>query len=174
MEDHDRRHGEGRSRREDFALRPMQLDDLDQVIEIERESFGEPWSRKNFEYEMLQLAASELVVAVAGEVVLGYTVTWFLGEDVHLANVAVRADTRECGVGRALVEGVIARARRAGARRVLLEVRESNHEARNLYDSLGFHQVGIRRNYYKKEREDAILMECLLEGADEGGEGPVQ
>jgi ribosomal-protein-alanine N-acetyltransferase len=174
MNDYDHRSKGARDGRGGVAIRRMTLGDLDQVLEIERGSFSEPWSRTNFEYEMLHLDASELAVAVAGEAVLGYTVTWFLGDEVHLANVAVRADRRERGVGRALVEDVIARARRSGARRILLEVRESNYEARNLYDSLGFFQVGTRRNYYRKEREDAILMERVLEGGrEDGGEGPV-
>lgn len=151
-----------RGRAAAFTLRPMTSEDLDQVIEIEKQSFSEPWSRKNFEYELLQLDASELTVAQAGGRIIGYTVTWFLGDEVHLANVAVRTEGRKRGVGRALVEDVIARARHSGARRVLLEVRESNYDARRLYASLGFLPVGIRRNYYRKEKEDAILMRLLL------------
>jgi ribosomal-protein-alanine N-acetyltransferase len=174
MSENDHRSGGARGGSASFALRHMVLEDIDQVLEIERESFSEPWSRKNFEYELLQLDVSELIVAVVGKRVIGYTVTWFLGDEVHLANVAVRANRRERGVGRVLVEDVIARARRSRAHRVLLEVRESNFEARNLYDSLGFLPVGIRRDYYRKEKEDAVLMQCVLEYtgvADEDG-GP--
>lgn len=172
MSEKDYEPGGAGGERGDFALRPMMLSDLDQVLVIERESFSEPWSRSNFEYELLNLDTSELIVAVVGQKIIGYSVTWLLGEEVHLANVAVRKDRRARGVGRALVEDVIARAKAARSRRVLLEVRESNYEARKLYDSLGFLPVGIRRNYYRKEREDAILMQCLLEDAYEDENGP--
>ena len=152
-------------------LRPMTLEDLSRVLEIERESFSEPWSRSNFEYEILHLDVSELMVAESDGNVIGYTVTWFLDEEVHLANIAVRNGFRERGVGKALVLDVMARAMGEGAAKILLEVRESNVEARKLYESLGFRAVGIRKNYYRKEKEDAILMQCLLQDVT-GNRGP--
>ena len=152
-------------------LRPMTLEDLSRVLEIERESFSEPWSRSNFENEILHLEVSELMVAESDGNVIGYTVTWFLDEEVHLANIAVRNGFRERGVGKALVLDVMARAMGEGAAKILLEVRESNVEARKLYESLGFRAVGIRKNYYRKEKEDAILMQCLLRDVA-GDRGP--
>jgi ribosomal-protein-alanine N-acetyltransferase len=152
---------------EGVRLRPMELEDLDQVIEIERESFQEPWCRDHFVYEILLSEVSEVTVAVVEGAVAGYTVAWLLEDAVHLANVAVRKDLRGKGIGRKLVEAVLDRARSTGAGRVLLEVRRSNLEAQNLYRSLGFIEAGVRKNYY--QGEDAILMEwrAVEQGAGE-------
>jgi ribosomal-protein-alanine N-acetyltransferase len=150
-------------------LRPMELGDLDQVLEIETESFVEPWTRANFEEEIGGLGDSTLTVALLGEKVAGYSVTWYLPDHVHLANVAVRGDCRGRGIGRALVEDVIENAARGGVGKIMLEVRESNVEARRLYETLGFRAVGVKRNYYTKENEDAILMRYALEERGAGG-----
>ena len=155
--------GDGR-----FNLRPMMLFDLDQVLAIETESFREPWTRENFAKELMARGDSELTVAVEGEAVLGYSVVWFVEEEVHLANVAVRRSSREQGLGRTLVEAVVCRAESLGALRIVLEVRKSNVEAQNLYETLGFRAVGSIRDYYKVEKEDAVVMELLLED----GAGP--
>lgn len=156
-----------------LAIRPMTTLDLDQVIEIERQSFREPWTKTNFECEMLSQDLSESNVAVLGDRVLGYTVVWHQDEEVHLANIAVCEEYRERGIGKALVEYVLVRAKEQGARTIMLEVRESNLEARRLYETLGFRAVGLKRNYYKKEKEDAVLMRCLFERDpdDQGGHG---
>ena len=154
-----------------FELRRMTIGDLGQVMEIEREAFREPWPRQSFEQELLVLDASELTVAVSENAVLGYTVAWYLDEDVHLANVAVRRGFRERGIGRALVEAVMDRAREAGAERIVLEVRRSNVEAQKLYETLGFLATGVRKNYYRMEKEDAILMTCHLRDVREGRGG---
>lgn len=144
-------------------LRPMSVLDLDQVLEIETQSFAEPWTRGNFEFEIESHGASALTVALSRNKVVGYSVTWFLENGVHLANIAVREDCRGQGIGRALVEEVMDRARMEGAGSISLEVRESNVEARKLYETLGFRAVGLKRGYYKKENEDAILMRCFLD-----------
>lgn len=156
-----------------LTLRPMTAMDIDQVMGIERESFREPWTKENFEDEISAEDESELTVAALGEKVAGYTVVWYLGNGVaHLANMAVREECRERGIGRVLVEYVIARAKKETAAQIILEVRESNIEARKLYETLGFRAVGLRKNYYKTEKEDAILMRCLLGGypGDQDGE----
>ena len=145
-----------------YSLRAMELSDLDQVMEIERQAFVEPWARGCFEYEILVLDASELTVAVSHGSILGYTVAWFLEDEVHLANVAVEKRFRGLGIVRTLVEAVMNRAVEENAERVVLEVRRSNVEAQRLYETLGFVPSGVRKNYYAKEKEDAILMTCYL------------
>ncbi len=146
-----------------FTLRRMKARDLEQVLEIECDSFQEPWAGKNFEREIVDFRGSIPTVAESGGVILGYTVTWRLRSHLHLANIAVRKSHRGKGVGRVLVLEVISRAKRAGAEKIMLEVRESNAEAIGLYNSLGFRPVAIKREYYKKEKEDAILMRLMVE-----------
>jgi len=150
----------------EVLLRPMGIEDLDQVLEIETESFVEPWTRENFIQEIDFPSDSELTVATIDEAIVGYSVTWYLEHEVHLANVAVQSGYRERGIGRALVEAVMEAARREGVPKIMLEVRESNAEARRLYEHLGFRAVGVKPDYYRVEKEDAILMRYSHEAGD--------
>jgi ribosomal-protein-alanine acetyltransferase len=145
------------------ALRPMRVDDLPAVLDIERRSFGQPWSRSFFEKE-LATPFARLMVAVEGdaEMVVGYTCRWRVADEVHLLNVAVHPDRRGGGHGRALVFDVIAEAERAGCSVVFLEVRAGNVVARRLYRTLGFRDLGVRRGYYGPG-QDAIVMELRLD-----------
>ncbi len=147
------------------ALRDMRRDDLPAVLEIERRSFAQPWSRGFFEKE-LSTPFARLVVAVdeAGPrpTIVGYTCRWRVTDEVHLLNVAIHPEHRGLGYGRDLVEAVIGEARGARARVVFLEVRAGNVVARRLYRMLGFRDLGIRRGYYGPG-QDAIVMELRLD-----------
>ena len=148
-----------------IILRPMQPEDLLGVLEIERRSFGQPWSRAFFEKELVTPFA-RLTVAVdvgAESSVVGYTCRWRVADEVHLLNVAVHPDRRGLGHGRQLVAAVTAEAEATGARVVFLEVRAGNVVARRLYRTLGFRDLGIRRGYYGPG-QDAIVMELRLGG----------
>jgi ribosomal-protein-alanine N-acetyltransferase len=143
----------------------MTADDVPRVVAIERAAFESPWSAGQFLHE-LKIPFSRLRVArSAGDptAVVGYACWWVIGDEVELQNLAVLAAERGRGIGRVLAEVVIDDAARSGARVVRLEVREGNHEARGLYDSLGFVPCGVRRNYYGRGA-DAIVMERVLGG----------
>ena len=148
-----------------ITLRTMRRDDLAFVLEIERRSFAQPWSRGFFEKE-LATPFARLVVAVdeAGPrpMVVGYTCRWRVTDEVHLLNVAIHPERRGLGYGRELVEAVIAEAYEARARVVFLEVRAGNVVARRLYRMLGFRDLGVRRGYYGPG-QDAIVMEHRLD-----------
>ena len=147
-------------------LRDMRREDLPAVLDIERRSFAQPWSRAFFEKE-LATPFARLVVAVEEAVprpqVIGYTCRWRVTDEVHLLNVAVHPERRGLGHGRALVEAVIAEAEVARTRVVYLEVRAGNVIARRLYRQLGFRDLGVRRGYYGPG-QDAIVMELRLGG----------
>ena len=151
-------------RREPVTLRPMRRSDLDAVLAIEQRVFPQPWSRGFFEKE---LAASQARCMVAlyedGDtaVLVGYTVSWRVLDEVHLLNVAVHADHRGAAIGRRLLEHVIDEGLATGARVVYLEVRAGNVPARRLYRRLGFRDLGVRRAYYGPG-QDAIVMELRL------------
>jgi [ribosomal protein S18]-alanine N-acetyltransferase len=148
------------------SLRVMRRDDLAAVLEIERRSFAQPWSRAFFEKE-LATAFARLVVAEEESLprarVVGYTCRWRVTDEVHLLNVAVHPERRGLGYGRGLVAAVVAEARDAAARVVFLEVRAGNVIARRLYRQLGFRDLGVRRGYYGPG-QDAIVMELRLDG----------
>jgi len=147
-------------------LRDMRREDLPAVLDIERRSFAQPWSRAFFEKE-LATPFARLVVAVEEAAprpqVIGYTCRWRVTDEVHLLNVAVHPERRGLGHGRALVGAVIAEAEVARTRVVYLEVRAGNVIARRLYRQLGFKDLGVRRGYYGPG-QDAIVMELRLGG----------
>ena len=147
-------------------LRDMRREDLPAVLDIERRSFAQPWSRAFFEKE-LATPFARLVVAVEEAVprpqVIGYTCRWRVTDEVHLLNVAVHPERRGLGHGRALVAAVVAEAEAARSRVVYLEVRAGNVIARRLYRHLGFKDLGVRRGYYGPG-QDAIVMELRLGG----------
>ena len=149
-----------------LQFRRMRLDDLDRVMEIEKDGFAHPWSADLIRREMVHdwstlLVATQTRPGPGGlpfETILGFVVYWLVHDELHVLNLAVAADERRKGVARALMEEAAARGRRAGAVLATLEVRRSNHSALALYRSLGYRQVGIRPNYYVDEGEDAIVM----------------
>ncbi len=144
---------------ETFSIRAMTLEDLPQVLKIERQSFSTPWSEEMFLQE-LRSRESLLFVAECGGRVLGYIATRLLGGGHSEVRVlAVRPDLRGRGIGMALLERAMKALYYRGARKVYLEVRKSNTAARALYLKAGFVETGTRRNYYMHPEEDAILME---------------
>jgi ribosomal-protein-alanine N-acetyltransferase len=90
--------------------------------------------------------------------VLGYAVLYVVADQAELANLAVAPAVRGRGVGRALLESVVALARELGVRELFLEVRESNSVAQRLYRSVGFAPIALRRGYYESPVEDALVM----------------
>lgn len=133
------------------------------LVAIDSESAGGGWSAEAFAHE-LTLAWSRTLVAedTARGAIVGFIVFWFGVDEAEILNVAVAGQARRRGIGRALVEAAANDARARQASRLLLEVRSGNHAAQALYRSLGFVQTGIRRGYYQREREDAVLMELRL------------
>ena len=146
------------------TLREMRREDLPGVLDIERRSFAQPWSRAFFEKELATPFARLVVVveeARPGPTVVGYACRWRVTDEVHVLNVAVHPERRGRGFGRLLLEGIVGEARSSRARVVYLEVRAGNVVARRLYRSLGFRELGVRRGYYGPG-QDAIVMELRL------------
>lgn len=148
------------------SVDPMRRADLDAVLAIERASFSMPWSRGAFLYEMEQNRVARCLVVREEAHVVGYLCLWEVADELHITNVAVHPQWRRRGIGRALLQDVLAEALARGIRMVVLEVRPSNVEARALYESLGFRVVGRRRGYYYDTGEDALVMQTTLSGAD--------
>ena len=142
-----------------LSFRRAGKEDVDRVLEIEKEGFLHPWSRELVERE-LDHAWSRLLLAEDGPggAVVGYIVFWIVHDEVHVLNVASAVAARRRGVGRALMIAAEEEGRRRGARLSTLEVRRSNTPAISLYIALGYRQIGVRPNYYAEEKEDAIVM----------------
>ena len=139
--------------------------DLPAIIRIEQSSYTMPWTEATFR-GLLRRRDADLVVADAGGHPVGYAVAWSVAEQCELGNVAVTADWRGLGIGRALVLEILQLAASRGVREVFLEVRPSNPVAQRLYASLGFRLVGRRKNYYFEPVEDALVMRLGLDDGD--------
>ena len=133
----------------------MQKEDIDQVLAIETASFSFPWSRRSFEAEFEKEFGVSYVALIADRIE-GYLIAWLVADEVHIANIAVHSEYRKQGPGRMLMEVIFRNSE--GFSWIGLEVRRSNKTARAMYKKLGFQEVGIRKNYYVGECEDAILM----------------
>ena len=145
------------------SMAPMTLDDLDEVLAIERASFQTAWSRGAFRYELTQNRVARSIVARVGGRLTGYLCLWEIGQEIHITNLAVHPGWRRRGIARALLQGVIEEARRSGVDLVFLEVRPTNVEAVSLYESFGFRVIGRRKGYYFDTGEDALVMEARLD-----------
>jgi [ribosomal protein S18]-alanine N-acetyltransferase len=145
------------------TVRPATSDDLSRVMEVENASFPLPWSRSSFG-SLLGLERVFFLVAELDGRVVGHGVLWWVGEEGELANIAVDPQVRRAGVARALLDELVDRARREGVEQIFLEVRVSNDAAFRLYRSLGFREVGRRRNYYQRPLEDARILRLDVAG----------
>lgn len=134
---------------------------LDGIMDIERQSFTDPWSREGIA-DYLDAPDGELLVLEDGGETVGFAIYHVSFEDAELYNIAVRPDRRHSGAGRALLDAVLERAGERGAERMFLEARRSNEAAIGLYRSAGFAVCGVRRGYYDSPREDAVLMDIDL------------
>ena len=145
------------------VVRDAARGDLKAVVAIERVSFSDAWTTAMFGVHLQQDAGNIFLAVVRGAAVDGYAITRTVGDESELLNIAVSPDRRGCGIGAALLDAVMTRCHREGAREMWLEVRESNVSARSLYAGRGFVPVGRRRRYYHSPREDAILLRAVLE-----------
>ena len=128
-----------------------------QIAELEKVCFHDPWSEKSIASEV-DSRLSLWLVAVDGENVAGYVGSQSVLGETDMMNIAVSPDYRRQGVGERLVTELISRLREKGNHSLMLEVRISNVPAQQLYEKLGFAQVGRRKNYYRNPREDALIL----------------
>lgn len=149
------------ARSEKVKIRPMEFRDLDRVSELEKRIFRAPWPRRSFALELENSYSRSLVLEFQGRVV-GYAVYWLIDGEAHLANIAIDADYRGMGLGETLLRFILQELKLRKVKKIHLEVRKSNVVAQNLYFKFGFKITGIRKNYYTKDREDALLMSLSL------------
>ncbi len=162
-----------------YVVEPMRMDDVPQVMAIERESFPLPWPERAYRYELNQNQNSHYVVLRpaqrlrparwhkpwmrlwrrdAHSPVLGYGGFWMIAGEAHISTLAVEPAWRRRGLGELLLWSMLKQATLMGAFEATLEVRVSNHAAQNLYRKYYFEVVGQRRRYYQDNNEDAWIM----------------
>jgi len=128
------------------------------VVAIEKECFGPAaWSERSVASELINKLALWLV-AVEGDTVAGYIGSQTVCDETDMMNVAVTAAFRRQGIAEKLVNALVAELQAMDSHCLTLEVRASNAPAIGLYEKLGFTQVGLRKNYYRNPREDALIL----------------
>jgi ribosomal-protein-alanine N-acetyltransferase len=179
-----------------LTLRYMTIEDIPQVVAIDRLSFEPAWSANSYAYEINQSSYSHMVVleddtrqvpvvenwwqrlkhqfngrnngrSIAHEIV-GYGGLWHIMDEAHISTIAVHPDFRGRGYGELLLVGMLHRALTLDAVYVVLEVRVSNTLAQNLYQKYEFKTVGTKSKYYHNNNEDAYDMRVNLTDAFRG------
>ncbi|WP_298343290.1 ribosomal protein S18-alanine N-acetyltransferase [Ferrimicrobium sp.] len=138
----------------------MQEQHLDEVVRIEQEISGIPWSRRLFEEEITRGKDRRYRVAVTeeGDQLLGYLGMLYIIDEAHIATVGVDPHHWGHKVATRLVLDALDAARVEGIKDCTLEVRAHNDRAKRLYQRFGFAPVALRRAYYHDNGEDAIIM----------------
>lgn len=141
-------------------LRPMRWEDIEAVMRMEAELFGdEPWTESMFWSELSQRETRHYIVAVDGDEVVGYAgLCAYAPHEAYVQTIGVTVSRQGEGIGTTMLFDLIDEAERRGCPRLDLEVRADNASAIALYERHGFHQIGIRRGYYQPSGTDAVVM----------------
>lgn len=145
-----------------YQIVPMTEADLDEVEEIEKICFHDPWSRKIFTETLANEGTTALLAREMNGGILGYIFFTVVLDEGGVDNIAVRPEARRLGIGSALLEAFHDYGKARGLAFLLLEVRPSNQGAVTLYRKMGYKEVGRRKNYYLAPKEDAIIMKLEL------------
>jgi ribosomal-protein-alanine N-acetyltransferase len=147
-----------------YVVEEGRADDVDALASLERRCYTHPWSVRGFR-EALRRGENGLVLVARAPAgadpergILAYCVIETAADELHVHNLAVRPEYRGGGLGRRLLAIALTVGERRGARVALLEVRESNRPAIELYHSMGFVSVAVRRNYYSQPSESALVL----------------
>ena len=139
-------------------IRDMRSQDIDRVVEMEKEIFDSPWNAELFRHELRNFDRTIYLVAEKDGELHAYMGAQVLDAEVHVTNMAVDPSRRRAGLGSALLLECIGRSLGRGARWLTLEVRRGNDEALQFYRTFGFEELGLRHGYYTDTGEDAIIM----------------
>lgn len=142
----------------DIEICPLKLEHIDRILVIDSLCFPMPWSRKSLEKEIENSSLTKYVVAKKSGIVIGYAGMWVILDEGHITNIAVHPEYRGIGVGSLLLEALIEICKIEFIKSMTLEVRKSNIRAQSLYKKYGFLQNGIRKGYYRDNKEDALIM----------------
>lgn len=140
----------------EITIAQMQEQDTAAAAEIEAAVCSMPWSGQGFSDALKQ--DTLFLTAKQNGKVAGYCGMYCAFEEGEITNVAVAPKQQKQGIGRKLVSCLLEQGKQRGIERIVLEVRVSNAPAIKLYESFGFWHAGIRKGFYEKPREDALIM----------------
>ena len=141
-----------------LTFRYATIADIDQLLFIEKTCFATPWDRASFEHEITINKHGHYLIAEYNNEVVGYAGAWWVYDEGHITNVAILPTFRGRKFCKLLREAVLILAKQNEVSYLTLEVRASNLVAQNLYQSLEFQALAIRKRYYTDNQEDAVIM----------------
>ena len=142
----------------DVIIRQAGPADAKDIFEIEKICFPDPWCMDSIKFELEENPRAFYVVAEHTGKVVGYAGLWWIEDEGHITNVAVMPGFRNRKIAEGIIRTLIDHTSAAGMRHYTLEVRRSNTPAIRLYEKFGFGVEGVRKGYYKFEKEDALIM----------------
>lgn len=140
-----------------ITIEKMSIAHVAAVAELEKICFSDPWSEKSVASE-LENELSLWLVALDGNTVAGYVGSQTVCGETDMMNVAVHRDYRRQGIAEQLIDTLVEQLKAKESHCLTLEVRESNIPAIALYEKLGFSQIGLRKNYYRNPKENALIL----------------
>lgn len=146
---------------------PLENESLAEAASLERQCFSDGVSEQALR-SFAEADANHYFAAMEDGCLCGYGGFSLAADEAEILTVAVAPEHRRRGIARTLMLRMMRDAAGMGAAVLYLDVRESNEAARALYHSLGFEVTGIRRSYYSKPRENAVLMQIPLTGENFG------
>jgi ribosomal-protein-alanine N-acetyltransferase len=151
-------------------VRPLVTSDLARVVQIERETFSDPWSRASFATSLREPHVRALGLVNGAAELVGYGLATVIADEGEILNLAVARERRGKGYGRLILDALLKALWAEGVEKAYLEVRRSNEPAIALYRAAGFQPLGVRPGYYAIPREDALTMALEL-GSQTAKEG---
>ena len=137
----------------------MTKDDIDDVVAIEAEAYGEHhWSKSSFYEELNNNLAKYYIAKTSTGETVAYAGTWHIIDEGHITTIAVKKDYMRKHIGEAIIVKILEDCYKEGVKYLTLEVRVSNEAAIGLYTKYGFNSLGTRKGYYQDNNEDALIM----------------
>ena len=146
-----------------MIVRGMEINDLEEIVKIEKDLYKVPWNFAQFKYELEENEFSYLFVLENEGVIIGYYGFWVMFEEVDITKVSIRKEFQGMKLSNILMEDCVNRVLELGADKINLEVRVDNYKAINLYKKYGFGEVCVRKDYYGKGEDALILCKVLRE-----------
>ena len=140
-------------------ITPMTKDDIEDVVNIEAEAYGEHhWSKSSFYEELNNNLAKYYIARTSTGETVAYAGTWHIIDEGHITTIAVKKDYMRKHIGEAIIVKILEDCYKEGIKYLTLEVRVSNEAAIGLYTKYGFNSLGTRKGYYQDNNEDALIM----------------
>lgn len=147
-----------------MMIRKMCIEDLDRIDEIEKECFTSVYKKEQYEYELEDNPCAKLFVLIDDNEIIGFIDYWITFDSCQLTKLAIAKKYQANGYAHELMDHMIKDAINEKCEAILLEVRESNHIAQNLYKAYDFLEINIRKGYYTDNKENAIVMGKAIGG----------